>query len=304
MHDSDADSTLGDDVASDTESLRSSILDYEYENGRRYHAYHSGSYWGPNDEKANWHSDLGHHIYKLLLRGHLFFAPIPKDVHRVIDIGTGTGIWAIEFADDYPSATVIGTDLSPIQPPLVPPNLSFEIDDCCDEWLHTPDTFDFVHVRGLYGCVADWDEFYHQALKHIRPGGYIEQVERGVCPKSDDHSTDGTIMERWGHVSLEAGDAFGKTLRVINETKPKILKAGFEDVVEHRFKCPIGDWPEDPRLKELGKVNRVYWEEGIEDWTTMLLTRVLKWTPEQVKVYQDQARKGLRNPSIHSYDEM
>jgi hypothetical protein len=37
---------------SERTSLRSSILDYVYENGRRYHAYHAGEYWGSNDEKA------------------------------------------------------------------------------------------------------------------------------------------------------------------------------------------------------------------------------------------------------------
>jgi hypothetical protein len=74
-----------------------------------------------------------------------------------------------DFADAHPSASVIGTDLSPIQPILVPPNLQFEIDDCCDEWLYTPDTFDFIHVRGLYGCVADWDKFYKEAMKYVPP---------------------------------------------------------------------------------------------------------------------------------------
>lgn len=41
-----------DTSASEITSLRSSIIDYVYENGRRYHAYHSGSYWGSNDEKS------------------------------------------------------------------------------------------------------------------------------------------------------------------------------------------------------------------------------------------------------------
>jgi hypothetical protein len=31
----------------------------------------------------------------------------------------GTGIWAIDFADEFPDATVIGCDLSPIQPQWV-----------------------------------------------------------------------------------------------------------------------------------------------------------------------------------------
>lgn len=38
--------------ASERTSLRSSITDYVYENGRRYHAYHAGEYWGSNDEKS------------------------------------------------------------------------------------------------------------------------------------------------------------------------------------------------------------------------------------------------------------
>ncbi|THC90677.1 hypothetical protein EYZ11_009852 [Aspergillus tanneri] len=72
-----------------------------------------------------------------------------------------------DFADTHPSACVIGTDLSPIQPTSVPPNLQFEIDDCEDEWLYQEDSFDMVHVRGLYGCVTDWDRFYEQALRHV-----------------------------------------------------------------------------------------------------------------------------------------
>jgi tRNA G46 methylase TrmB len=37
---------------------------------------------------------------------------------QVLDIGTGTGIWAIDYADAHPDSTVIGVDLSPIQPTL------------------------------------------------------------------------------------------------------------------------------------------------------------------------------------------
>lgn len=94
-------------------------------------------------------------------------------------------------------------------------------------------------------------------------------------PKSDDGSTDGTIFQKWGEVSLEAGDKFGKSLRTVDEARPRMIRAGFEDVMEYRFKCPIGPWPRDQRLKEIGLYNRLNWEEGIEGWTLMLLTKVL-----------------------------
>src|SRR4051794_639012 len=44
--------------ASETTSLTSSITAYRHENGRRYHAYKDGEYWGPNDEKQNEQLDI------------------------------------------------------------------------------------------------------------------------------------------------------------------------------------------------------------------------------------------------------
>ncbi|WYZ43908.1 hypothetical protein EsH8_VII_000344 [Colletotrichum jinshuiense] len=48
--------------------------------------------------------------------------PNSKDANikagRVLDIGTGSGIWAMDFADEHPEAEVLGVDLSAIQPAL------------------------------------------------------------------------------------------------------------------------------------------------------------------------------------------
>ncbi|KAL4860655.1 hypothetical protein BDV12DRAFT_191577 [Aspergillus spectabilis] len=284
-------------------SLRSSILDYRYENGRRYHAYHPGAYWGPNDETAQDHLDIGHHLHNLLFGGKLYLTPITDDVQKVLDIGTGTGIWAIEFADLHPSASVIGTDLSPIQPKWVPPNVQFEVDDCTDKWLYKKDSFDYIHVRGMYGSVGDWDEFYEQAYNHLKPGGYLEHCEQSVQAKSDDDTTKGTVFEEWARVALQAGDAFGKTLRIVDESKDRIAKAGFVDVVEKRYKCPLGPWASDPTMKKLGIFNRLQQEQGLEGYAMFLFTTYLGWTREEVEVLLGRMRKALRDPSIHAYQE-
>ena len=56
----------------------------------------------------------------------------------------------MDFADDHPSAHVIGADLSPIQPTAVPPNLEFQIMDADEEWdFHNK--FDLIHRRGASG---------------------------------------------------------------------------------------------------------------------------------------------------------
>ena len=52
----------------------------------------------------------------LLISGGDLYKALVKDAQRVLDLGTGTGIWAIDYAFNHPEAEVIGLDLSPIQP--------------------------------------------------------------------------------------------------------------------------------------------------------------------------------------------
>ena len=76
----------------------------------------------PTDEVEQDRLDLQHEMLLSLLGNKLYLAPIAANPQKILDVGTGTGIWAIDMADRFPSAEVIGTDLSPIQPTWVPPN--------------------------------------------------------------------------------------------------------------------------------------------------------------------------------------
>lgn len=126
----DSDSAVDLNSISTSTTLPSSVLNYKYENGRRYHAFREGAYILPNDELEQDRLDLRHHVFRLMLDGELFRAPISNAPGRVLDVGTGTGIWAMDFADEYPSAVVIGIDLSPIQPSWVPTNCKFLVVSC------------------------------------------------------------------------------------------------------------------------------------------------------------------------------
>ena len=57
-----------------------------------------------------------HQMIRICMDNRLHMAPIGEKPGKILDVGTGTGIWAIEMGDEYPNTEVIGTDLSPTQP--------------------------------------------------------------------------------------------------------------------------------------------------------------------------------------------
>ncbi|KAK7417580.1 hypothetical protein QQZ08_011585 [Neonectria magnoliae] len=169
----EVDSTRGDDISCASASLCSSVLDYEYKHGRRYYSHHVGTYNFPNDDEEEGRLGMVHHAYTLALDDRLFLAPIDPNGLRILDIGTGTGIWPIELGDEYPGATVIGNDLSPIQPCWLPPNVRFLIDDVEEDW-NEPEPYDYIHCRYMAGSIKDWPRLFQQIFDNLKPGGWVE----------------------------------------------------------------------------------------------------------------------------------
>lgn len=128
-----------------------------------------------NDEPEKEREEMKHHWYKLILEGKLHLAPLdsPKNI---LDLGTGTGSWCIDMGDQYPSAKIIGTDLSQIQPSFVPENVHFEIDDWDDDWTYSQ-PFDLIHNRFNSTAVSNWPELCRRSFAALKPGGWIELAE-------------------------------------------------------------------------------------------------------------------------------
>lgn len=299
----DGDSAIIND-SSDTDSyasLTAEAREYIFENGRRYHGYKSGRYMLPNDENEMDREDIKHHITMLITKGQLHLAPIDPNPQKILDIGTGTGIWAIDMADTYPSAKVIATDLSPIQPVWVPPNLVFEIDDAEEDWPYKQSSIDFIHARYLFHGIRDWPKLLKQAIQVLKPGGWVELVEIHVIPSSYDNSLpeNSQIMELY-NLLAGIGGKIGIDLAVAQKFKAMMEAAGFEDVQEEVFDLPLGDWPDGRRMKEVGMFQRYQMVEGLHGIAFGLLTRVAGWSPQRVEAFLVGVRREMKDKSVHS----
>ncbi|KAJ5773786.1 hypothetical protein N7457_008682 [Penicillium paradoxum] len=297
----DSNSEFDDDL-SDLTSLSDSVLDFEYENGRRYCSTRSGGYMMPNDEEEQDRMDITHHIWLMLLGGELYNAPLMMSPQNILDLGTGTGIWAMDIAEKFPSAHVIGNDISPIQPSWVAPNIEFIVEDFESEWEYEKNHFDFIHARCLAGCVADWPRFIRQIYEHVKPGGYFESHESAVWARSDDGTLkeDSALME-WQQAINFAGEKTGRELNIYHKLKDWMIEAGFEDVRLTVYTLPFSPWPRDPHLKALGKYQAVQLQQAIDSYSLRLYTQVLGWSAEMAQIHNAVVKRELRDKRLHAY---
>lgn len=220
--------------------------------------------------------------------------------HRVLDIGTGTGIWAIEFADQNPESEVLGSDLSPIQPEYVPANCRFEIDDAEDEWMYGQ-KFDYVHGRYMCTSIFDFPKLFGQIYDSLNPGGWVEFQETVIDFRAVDGSLEGTALRRWNDHLLEGIRRAGRDALSPFGFAAKMTAAGFTNVQQRKFAVPSTPWARGRNQKILGAMQMTNNLEGVQGITMKIFTQVLGWTREEAELLLVDVRRDMADRNIHAY---
>jgi ubiquinone/menaquinone biosynthesis C-methylase UbiE len=152
--------------------------------GRRFAA--GVPYLLPSDLGETNRLDFQHYMLRSALKGN-YAAPLnhPQDI---LDVGSGTGRWAMEMARQFPDANVVGVDIAPPAADAAdandandvrPDNYAFVQGNVLEHLPFADNSFDFVHQRLLVAAIpaARWPSVVAELLRVTRPGGWVELLE-------------------------------------------------------------------------------------------------------------------------------
>jgi SAM-dependent methyltransferase len=190
---------------------QTATLNEQYVGARRFVDAPDAPYQLPKDTTDLNRLDFQHFILRQAFVGN-YVAPISLDTgSKLLDVGTGTGRWAIEMAQAFPQTRVYGVDLEESraisgQTPSTPLNYSFQRGNVLQGLPFQGNTFDFVHQRLLVTGVpfTRWPEVIRELLRVTRHGGWIEMVEGGAIFVHEGPAT--TQWSAWSNALMGSAD--------------------------------------------------------------------------------------------------
>jgi hypothetical protein len=108
------------------------------------------------------------------------------------------------------------------------------------------------------------------------------------------------VAQYWGLI-IQALAALGVNFNATLLLEGMMRQAGFVNVSARIFHVPLGTWPKNRVLKQVGLYWRTILIDGLQPIALGPMTRGLKWTKEQVEVWLVEVRKAYMETWVHSH---
>ncbi|KAL8712673.1 MAG: hypothetical protein Q9220_003205 [cf. Caloplaca sp. 1 TL-2023] len=234
-----------------------------------------------------------------------------ENPRRLLDVGCGTGNACRRLAQQYPSATVYGVDIS--SPPSfskTPSNVEFVVgdikrlaspsDDGGDKRINQGD-FDYIYQRLLICGMTDWPGYIQQMIGLLKPGGYLEIHDTAEiwykASSSSPREEDPIISHdwKWMQAMRRGAEQLGLDLDIGINAEQYMKDAGLEDVQVKRYPIPFGTWmvEERPETKKIGGLQDPNMGEVFSNSILPGVTRKLGLDEGEMGRLQEECRRCL-----------
>ncbi|CAG9953449.1 unnamed protein product [Clonostachys rosea f. rosea IK726] len=237
-----------------------------------------------------------HMIFCQLENGSLFRAPIDEP-HKVLDIGSGSGEWALNLLERYPNTEVVMMDINPMQPLMVPRRCTTYIDDANSPWTFRSYEFDLVHIRGLAGCIQDWPALFRQVFESLREGGYVEFCDTTLPKNSNDE------WLQCSRIAHETGKNIGRPFDITDQNicQQHMEQAGLVIVKQIRRSVYL-----EPSMTSRKGISQDVLKATIQKLQGISEFGVSKlgWAEEQINRQSEDTQRELEDPDVRPYIEV
>ena len=259
--------------------------EFQWIGGRRYFTH--APYLLPYDDGEFTRLDFEHHLVRQAFKTNVL-APVGQP-RMILDVGMGTGRWALEVTTQFPTATVVGMDL--VRPPTIehiaqdlrgqgwgqasgqapgqaqgyptghPSNFTFVAGNILGRLPFHDDSFDYVHMRFLSAAIplAGWRQALFELARVTRRGGWVEVVDTSWTPFNGGSATEQLFY--WARI---AGMVREINLELAAWMGSLFLDSGFGNVTAPRLQLPMGR--AGGRIGSMVAANAMAVAEAIQPW--------------------------------------
>ena len=211
---------------------------------------------------------------------------MPQDFKpkTVLDIGCGSGAWAIAYALEHPEARVTATDVTPPYISSPPSNLTVLADNAEQDWSFD-DAFDYVHVRMLTLVIRDWPAFFKRCWEHLSPGGWMELADASSPYGAENQAAncENSVFLRIGFLYYQGLLRHRIDMMAANHHVDRLKLQGFVHAHQEMAKWPTnGKWQSEDRPQRMGDMVYKNWSNMARVTAPKLLTATLQMDEQKV----------------------
>ncbi|TKA70818.1 hypothetical protein B0A55_07431 [Friedmanniomyces simplex] len=275
-----------------------------------YHTNKDSPYVLPNGgpEHARLETQARH--LSAIMGGRVIHSPILDNAaKRILDVGCGTGVVSDHLARSFPTADVIGLDLSPV-PQLRdrPSNVRFVqgniLTDSPSDWKASRDSesrersqklpdeaaFDLIYSRLLVCGMSEWPRYIRKEFSLLKSGGWAEvhDVDWIWYDKQDRIISDDWP---WWRELRSVGESRGLDFSCASRARQWMKDAGFADVQVDTYRWPFGGkWEKEKVWQEFGE----YGSSAMTDMVWHMIPRMMEGRPGVTSETIDQMRADMQ----------